>query len=216
MFNVHINICELDAALAITGDRKRSFFSSSYHDAFQYRWPSPPPSTETVEFQVHFSTINRDNVPYVITFHSSLVMRDKDKISEHETTHSASLLTDSDDDVCLGEELGLHSCSESLISHLCLTCAHAASSWGKHSSSSLFESFFMELPCAWLCKFALFVSYLRLCLFTFNFWWIIHSISVYLICGTGNMLYYLIYKTHGLLELVVYLVYLCFIVSWLL
>ncbi|XP_026803746.2 uncharacterized protein si:dkey-13m1.5 [Pangasianodon hypophthalmus] len=60
-----------DAAPGITGDRKRSFFSSSYNDAFQYRWSTPPPTTET-------------------QFHSSLVMGDKDKISESETTHSAS------------------------------------------------------------------------------------------------------------------------------
>ncbi|KAG7327661.1 hypothetical protein KOW79_009267 [Hemibagrus wyckioides] len=60
-----------DAAPGITGDKKFSLFSSSYNDAFQYRWSSPPPATE-------------------MQFHSSLVMGDKNKISENETTHSAS------------------------------------------------------------------------------------------------------------------------------
>ncbi|KAK3532979.1 hypothetical protein QTP70_006209 [Hemibagrus guttatus] len=60
-----------DAAPGIIGNKKFSFFSSSYNDAFQYRWSSPLPATET-------------------QFHSSLVMGDKNKIAESETTHSAS------------------------------------------------------------------------------------------------------------------------------
>ncbi|KAL7867287.1 hypothetical protein AOLI_G00151010 [Acnodon oligacanthus] len=58
---------------AITGDRRDSCFSSSYNDNFQYRWCSPPQSTEK-------------------QWHSSLPMGDKRKIAEKETTHSASFI----------------------------------------------------------------------------------------------------------------------------
>lgn len=43
-------MCGSGGAPAITGDRKHSFFSSSYSDDFQYRQCAPPQPAEKVEF----------------------------------------------------------------------------------------------------------------------------------------------------------------------
>ncbi|KAG9266700.1 hypothetical protein AMEX_G19347 [Astyanax mexicanus] len=68
---IRAKVKHLGGPPTIKGDEKCSSQNSHYNEHFQYRWCSPPQSVEK-------------------QYHSSLVMGDKEKIAETETTHSTS------------------------------------------------------------------------------------------------------------------------------
>lgn len=89
MFSVHVNICGLDAAPGITGDKKIVTETVEFPVNFQWKF-----FNDFCHLLVQYKHLIIDRpirIPYVLQqFLSSLVMGDKNKMSESETTHSAS------------------------------------------------------------------------------------------------------------------------------